>query len=686
MNLRDLSLDETMTAEMDALRHALGRLPLKETTSAAYRPTALLSQAERLLSHLAGWLLDDEQRQALGAHPVLPYFLHAAACLCDIGLVDGDGPFDAEAAARRTHDRIRQEWQALGITDASRADILARICLDMAVPTETEPTDVEELTPDVDGVPIHTGLIAAAICLTRDLELKSAVSFAAIVDHLPLDPQNTATRLLDAFTVDHVGPHPYFPATIQVRISCRDAELHRALKHYERVVVDRLNRLNQHIRPRFLFSDVIFEIEPDGYQPVDLRFSVDTSAALQLFMGNRLYSDKRVFLRELIQNAVDACSLRKLADNAYSPAIAIAFNHDISQITVSDNGIGMDRQWLEKYFLSIGISFYRSDDIQQVNRDPRIDIGFISQFGIGFLSSFLVAERIVIKTRKAGSSGLMVTITSLKDYFDVRPLDEATPVGTTVTLHLKPSRINYCRSMEFVGYLKTNIRFLQIPVRFTDENGLARTIGNEPLSYAAGRMDDGDVVAPIDFADAEGYVYLGLKLHDGRIFALESASGGVSVFQDGIFVTQDDSLLPEGARQNVVGRINLKGRDKCELSMDRNRLFWTGNQKHRIRQHVRMALADVANQVMDQVHGQDTPERTRTSIINHLAIFFDFGDVDDAVHDRLCRPLQKVIDKRFRDFVRVHFAHTRSKAGVPDADGYGERWQRRVLATFAPKN
>jgi sensor histidine kinase regulating citrate/malate metabolism len=155
---------------------------------------------------------------------------------------------------------------------------------------------------------------------------------------------------MDAFTVDHVGSHPYFPATIQVRIRCRDAELHRALKHYERVVVARLNRLNQHVRPRFLFSDVIFEIEPGGYQPVDLKFSVDTSAALQLFMDNRLYSDKRVFLRELIQNAVDACSLRKLADDAYSPAIAIAFNHDISQITISDNGIGMDRQWLENTF------------------------------------------------------------------------------------------------------------------------------------------------------------------------------------------------------------------------------------------------------------------------------------------------------------------------------------------------
>ena len=54
---------------------------------------------------------------------------------------------------------------------------------------------------------------------------------------------------------------------------------------------------------------------------------------------------------------------------------------------------------------------------------------------------------------------------------------------------------------------------------------------------------------------------------------------------------QIETLLPDGARQHVIGRLNLEEADKCELSMDRNRLFWTGDQKHKIRQHIRMALA-----------------------------------------------------------------------------------------------
>ena len=668
MQILTQPLDDAMQAEIETLRRAVQELLASDTT----QPMPPRLAADRMLRRLEGWLLDDEQKQALSDQPWQLYFLHAACII--------------NSASMHAGDRINHHWQQLSVLDSDRVAVLARIL--RQIPTSL---DAPWTTDDAGPVPfagslIQTNLIAAGIHLASALELKLPATFQAIMARLPNGRADASMGLADTFDVDQIGPHPYFPATIQVKIRCRHPELHRALKHHERAVLEQLTNINQHIRPRFLFADVIYEIEPYGYQPLDLKFCVDSTAALQLFMGNRLYADKRVFLRELIQNAVDACSLRKLRDKAYSPAISIAFNDDISCITIRDNGIGMDRQWLEKYFLSIGISFYQSNEIKSVNRDPRIDIGFISQFGIGFLSSFLVAQKIVIKTRRESSTGLKITISSLKDYFDVRPLEDHLSTGTEVTLHLKPSRINYCRSLEFVGYLKTNIRFLQIPVRFTDERGVTSMIGSEPLSYAVQHSGHGDFVASVPFEDAEGYVYVAAKMHGSRMFALESATGGVSVFQDGIFVTQDDNLLPEGARQNVVGRINLRGRDKCELSMDRNRIFWAAGRKKQVRQTISLALADVANRVMEKLDRQGAPERTRRSVLNHLAIFFDFSEVDDALHDRLCDVLQQVVDKRFRDFVRVHFAHTRSAVGIPEADGYGEQWQRRILASFAPKN
>lgn len=659
----------------------------------------LLEQGKLLLDRLESWLMDGEQKQFLEQRPWTAFFLSATAYLCDIGLMDGDDHSRFPAAANelpegdgnragdlywRSHKWIRRHWRELGIANGDQAAIIAAICLRMDGTIDEARQAPRQ--PAFDGARIDTGFVAACLRLSKSMELKA---FTTIMEITALSPSGKSTpphRLIEHFDVCGMGPHPYFPATIQVKISCRHPEVHRALKHHEHTVQQQLTEINQRCRPRFLFSNIIYEIEPEGYQPIDLKFNVDSSAALELFMGNRLYSDKRVFLRELIQNAVDACSLRKLADSTFRPEIFIAFNRDISIVTIRDNGIGMDRHWVEKYFLSIGISFYRSDEIKNINRSSHIDIGFISQFGIGFLSSFLVADKIVIKTRREVSPGLMITITSLRDYFDVRPLAGDQPVGTEVTLHLKKSKINYCRSLEYAGYLKTNIRFLQIPVEFLDEEGNTSFLGNHPLSYTHEKTTESDFVAQLKFTGSEGFLLLSAKMHADHIFALDTAKGGISVFQDGIFVTQLDSLLPEGARANVVGRINLKGEDKCELGMDRNRIFWTGEQKNRIRMLIRHALVDAANQLMLALDRQGAPRTTRNSIINNLAIFFDFSDFDDRMHRELNPAIRSVVEKRFRDFVRIHFAHTLRREGIPEADGYNERWQQEILESFVHRN
>jgi len=123
-------------------------------------------------------------------------------------------------------------------------------------------------------------------------------------------------------------------------------------------------------------------------------------------------------------------------------------------------------------------------------------------------------------------------------------------------------------------------------------------------------------VAPLKIQDSEGYVRLGVK-NGTDIYALERADGGVSVFQDGIFVTQLASLLPEGARQYDVARINLVGQDKCELSMDRNRIFWKTDQLQDIKRVIRHGLVNVANQLMSALFVQEVSENTLNSIVNH---------------------------------------------------------------------
>ncbi len=679
------SLTERFRTDLHQIRSSIRRLnqaPRQTTDDAACRA---ISDAEDALEVLDGWLLDEEQKQLLRLNPWDVFLLYATAYVWAASTADAPEPILAGAQGNgypggRAY--VLKQWKKLGIADPAIADAIADICEDVRSDMASGRSVPEDREHQFDGMTVNRPLLAAAIRLAAALNPRERYTAVDVRSLLTPESHVTEDAYDAAFTVMAMGPHPYLTATIQVRFQCRNPEIHRALKHHERKVQALLHQLNQIASPRFLYSDVLFEIEAVGYTPMDLKFSVDTSAALKLLTGNRLYSDNRVFLRELIQNAVDACNLRKRLEKDYAPAISVHFNKDISIVTVRDNGVGMDRQWIEKYFLTIGISLYQSSEVRHAGQRSRIDFNFISQFGIGFLSSFLVAEKIVIKTRKAGSTGLMIRITNLRDYFDVRDLDDAFEPGTEVTLHLKPSKINYCRSLEYTGYLRTNIRFLDIPVQFEDQTGSVTTIGCETLSYTDPRTKEIDFEAPMAFKHSEGYLLLRAKMNVDHIFTVETARGGVSVFQDGIFITQLDTLLPEGARQHVVGRINLLGQEKCALSMDRNRIFWTDSQLREIKHTIRVGLADAVRHFMAAVDTQGVAPNTRQSIINNLAIFFDFNEVDDKIHSRLCKPVQQVVEKRFRDFLRIHFAHTLRSEGIPEADGYSSDWQRQIVDSF----
>lgn len=447
--------------------------------------------------------------------------------------------------------------------------------------------------------------------------------------------------------------------------------------------------MNRIIRPRFLFTAVRFEITPQGYQPIDFKFGVDTSAALQLFAGNTLYKDRRVFLRELVQNAVDACNLRQMHEPAFNPWISIEFSPDLDKITFRDNGIGMSKQWIEKYFLNIGLSFYQSDEITRINRDAKIQFSFISQFGIGFLSSFLVAQQVVIKTRQTGSDGFIITITHIDDYFDVRVVEEKIPVGTEVTVKLKENLFQYCRSLEYLGYLKTNVRFLPVALNFVDEKGKHTILGQESLNYDEEIHWGTKFTTKLGFENSQGYLLLRVKENHQYIYDLESSKGGVSIFQDGIFITQVEYLLPDSAGQYIIGRLNLVGDEKCELSMDRNRLLWKKDQMVQTKKRVLMGIVTIVNRLMETSSEQSPPDDIQRNIIQKMASFFDFNEVDDAIYDSLNKEISALVEDQFRRFIRIH--HSRydllhspdSKAS--SSHGYIYRWQQRVIDGYKEK-
>ena len=650
---------------------------------------------DQVIEILESWLMDDEQKQNLRSNPWDIFFLLAAASFVSF---NGTGPI-------HNSGRNTPSINSTATIPISESETIVRPLLDLNNEPQTEileligkgylasNTMADEIPPQVPYGGenfINIQFLAACLRLARGFNLAAPDTLKYLHDLLP----PAASEQIDAdlaanFTVVSTGAHPHIQATILVQVHCRDAEVHRALKRYESYLQRLLYNLNRIVRPRFLFTAVLFEITPRGYQPIDFKFGVDTSSALQLFAGNTLYKDRRVFLRELVQNAVDACNLRKMQEPGFTPSIGIEFSPDLDKITFRDNGIGMSKQWIEKYFLNIGLSFYQSDEIMRINRDANIQFSFISQFGIGFLSSFLVARQVVIKTRQAGSDGFIITITHIDDYFDVRAAHEEIPVGTEVTVILKENLMQYCRSLEYLGYLKTNVRFLPVALNFVDEKGGHTILGQESLNYDEELRWGTKFTAKLDFESSSGYLLLRAKENHEYIYDLESSRGGISIFQDGIFITQVDNMLPDCAGQYVIGRLNLVGDEKCELSMDRNRLLWKKDQTAQIKKRVLMGLVKIVNQLLQTSERQSPPENVRRNILQKIGEFFDFNDVDDSIYNSLNREICLMIEDHFRRFIRIH--HSRydllhnADSLTSNSHGYIHRWQQRVIEGYKKK-
>ncbi len=141
-----------------------------------------------------------------------------------------------------------------------------------------------------------------------------------------------------------------------------------------------------------------------------LGFQAEVQQLLRL-VAHSLYSHKEVFLRELISNASDACDklrFEALTDSALYEddpdlKIRVSFDKDARTITVSDNGIGMDRQEVIDNIDTIARSGTRQF-MQKLTGDQAKDANLIGQFGVGFYSSFIVADKVVLLTRRAGMS------------------------------------------------------------------------------------------------------------------------------------------------------------------------------------------------------------------------------------------------------------------------------------------
>lgn len=189
------------------------------------------------------------------------------------------------------------------------------------------------------------------------------------------------------------------------------------------------------------------------------NFEAYIPTLIPLLTGDNIYSSKEVFARELIQNSIDAISVREAKDKTdFSKNILIEIGVEQNKkryFKIVDRGTGMDRYKIERYFTSIGRSFYAGEEYEELN----ISYKPISNFGIGFLSSFMVCREIDVKTQYYidGSEGLKLHIPNYDGCFFIE-LDKEAHVGTEIKLYLNKdvddkSIIDYIqRTMQDIKY------------------------------------------------------------------------------------------------------------------------------------------------------------------------------------------------------------------------------------------
>ncbi|MCH7871961.1 MAG: ATP-binding protein, partial [Planctomycetes bacterium] len=211
------------------------------------------------------------------------------------------------------------------------------------------------------------------------------------------------------------------PEAVIFRGRCSSHVVHHAIVHFCHEIGEEIGAtratfgaLGEADWPFVLARVVKADIHAVGYHYVPYRFELDDERIYRLLMGGAIYQNPLDAVRELVQNAVDACKLRdaltRLDQPEMTPSqhkrIFIEYREPTDDcpcpiLSVRDTGTGMDDQIIERYFLKVGRSYYNSTEFNRHRarlRKADFDFAPVSEFGIGFLACFLLADRVRVET------------------------------------------------------------------------------------------------------------------------------------------------------------------------------------------------------------------------------------------------------------------------------------------------
>ena len=484
-----------------------------------------------------------------------------------------------ERSGRFVQHRYGQDPRLL-VNERSLADLVALICVAHAHPPDAiTPSNGFRFDELVGTERVNVALVAHILRLADILDfdrertpdsLYRAIQFTSDISLLEWHKHRSVTgweiapdRILFAAECEH----PAYERAIREFFGWMNAEL-VAVEAWGRSLPASFEHHRLHLPQRVDESRVGPRVNPVTHRPIyryfDLEFSISRDEIVKLLMTDGLYSSKSLFVRELLQNALDALRHRRARYRSYGTSLSdlrVEFEHiedsGFDIVRCRDNGVGMDEEIVTRFLTRVGRSYYRSPEFEQERaqlKNKGCDFDPCARFGIGFMSCFMFGDEITIQTRRdcgvgrAHGQPLVVEMRGLSGIVVIRPGSDDQPVGTTVEIRGRRRSFTVDRwsdPVNLVEVLKGYAVAVEFPItaRCTVPAIAERVTIASAATAQPHPLEEANVCAREVFAE--------------DFSAADERLGG----QIRVCMLTDDAGIPTAA--NAEGRVELYARPRC---------------------------------------------------------------------------------------------------------------------------
>ena len=376
--------------------------------------------------------------------------------------------------------------------------------------------------------------------------------------------------------------------------------------------------------------------------------SVDTEHIFPI-IKKWLYSEKDIFLREIVSNASDAITkLKRLESlglynsNGENYAITVRLDSEEGTLTVSDNGIGMSEEEVKKYICSIALSGAIDFIKKYENESDGASNGIIGHFGLGFYSAFMVSSTVEVETKSYTDAPAVRWVCNESGEYEMSAGSRSTH-GTTVTMHVSDDESEYLQKSKILDILNKYCSFMPIEIYFENGNEKQESPINDVTPLWQKQPSEctkeeyfefyhkvfGDYRDPLFYIHINADYPLNFKgiLYFPRIAnEYETLEGEVKLYYNQVFVADNiKEVIPEYL-------LMLKGVLDCpELPLNVSRSYLQTNT------YVSKLSAHIVKKVADKLNSLALNEREEYALIwKDIAPFIEYASIiDKKFYDRV---------------------------------------------------